>query len=139
MQLKEVDASSPTKASELLYLHQECFEVDKPCDFSKGFWWIAYDEGAPVAFGGLTQSSQYSDVGYLCRSGVLPSHQGRGLQKRLIKARERKARKLGWNWLRTDTHDNPASSNSLISCGFRLYQPYRPWAFKHSLYFRKKL
>ena len=50
-----------------------------------------------------------------------------------------KARRLGWNWLITDTYDNPASSNSLISCGFKLYDPNVPWGTKGALYWRKKL
>jgi hypothetical protein len=49
------------------------------------------------------------------------------------------AKKLGWNWLITDTHDNAPSSNNLIATGFRLYNPTCPWAFKDSLYWRKRL
>ena len=57
-----------------------------------------------------------SDRG-LCRSGVIKSFRGKGIQKKLIRSRERFSRTLGWKWLITDTTDNPPSSNSLISCG----------------------
>jgi hypothetical protein len=39
----------------------------------------------------------------------------------------------------TDTYLNPASSNSLISCGFRLFEPSNPWGARGTLYWRKKL
>jgi GNAT superfamily N-acetyltransferase len=78
-------------------------------------------------------------TGYLCRAGVLESHRGRGLQKRLIRVRERKARKLGWTHVVTDTYENPASANSLIKCGFRSYLPRNPWGAKGVAYWIKRL
>jgi L-amino acid N-acyltransferase YncA len=72
----------------------------------------------------------------MCRAGVIRNFQGHGLQKRLIQARIRKARALNWEWLLTDTTDNPASANSLIAMGFKLYEPKAPWANKNSLYWR---
>jgi GNAT superfamily N-acetyltransferase len=69
----------------------------------------------------------------------LPSHRGQGVQKRLIRARIRQARALGWNWLITDTYLNPASANSLIATGFKMYEPSQPWGAKQTLYWRLKL
>jgi L-amino acid N-acyltransferase YncA len=70
---------------------------------------------------------------------VLPAHRGQGIQKRLIRVRLRQARALGWNWVVTDTHDNPASSNSLIARGFKLFDPSKPWGADKTLYWRLKL
>lgn len=117
--------------------------------YSKGYWWLLYfddlphREPEPVGFAGMCQSFRYSNVGYLVRAGVLPRAQGLGLQKRLIRVRMSKARRLGWVYLVTDTWpDNYPSANSLISCGFRLYSPPKKerWAaHKGSLYWRKEL
>ena len=126
--------------AQLVSLHHECFPSDELADFSIGWWWIAYDEqNAPIGFAGLYPSIQWDKTGYLCRAGVVESARGKGIQKALIKTRIRYARKLGYQWLVTDTRRNPASSNSLIAHGFRLYEPLRPWGFKNSLYFRLKL
>jgi hypothetical protein len=39
----------------------------------------------------------------------------------------------------TDTHDNPASANSLIARGFKLFDPTKPWGATGTLYWRLKL
>jgi len=90
-------------------------------------------------FAGLVYSSRWSDCGYLVRCGVLPSHRGFGLQKKFIRVRIRQAKALGLNWLITSTYDNPASANSLISCGFKMFNPTNPWMAKHTSYWRLKL
>ena len=41
------------------------------------------------------------------------------------------------NYLITDTIKRPVSSNHLIDCGFRLFDPITPWANEGSLYWRK--
>ena len=64
---------------------------------------------------------------------------GHGLQLRLIKARLAQAKKLGWAWCITDTTDNPASANSLINAGFKLYTPANPWSFTRALYWKRKI
>ena len=137
--IKKVDCRRPEIVSLLIRLQKICLPSDTTYDVSGGYWWIAYDAGNAIGFAGLTRTNSWTDCGYLCRAGVLETHQGRGLQKRLIKARIAQAKKLKWNWLITDTHVNPASSNSLIKCGFKLFEPTAPWAFKTSLYWRKKL
>jgi len=123
----------------LLRLQRRALPQDEPISTKVGWWWLAMDGDDPVAFAGSYQSSRWLDAIYLCRAGVLASHRGQGLQKRLIKAREQHARSIGMNWLITDTTDNPASANSLIGCGFRLYEPAAPWAGPTSLYWRKRL
>jgi GNAT superfamily N-acetyltransferase len=138
--IQKVDGSDQKTIAILRYLQKECLPADVMLSASQGYWWIAYtDKNIPVGFAGLTRSNSWFDCGYLCRAGVIWEYQGKGIQKRLIRVREAQARKLKWNWLISDTYQNPASANSLISCGFKLFEPTSPWAFKTSLYWRKRL
>ena len=76
----------------------------------------------------------------MIRSGVLSKHRGQGLQKRLIKARIAMARRHGYQEIVTYVLDwNLASANSLIACGFRLYNPESKYAGSKAFYFRKNL
>jgi GNAT superfamily N-acetyltransferase len=135
--IRAVDGSAC--ADVLSRMQRRVLPYDKPAATTIGWWWLAFDGDEPVGFAGLYQSSRWCDAGYLCRAGVVPSHRGQGLQKRLIRARERKARAVGFRWLITDTNDNPSSGNSLISSGFRLYSPSKPWAADGALYWRKPI
>jgi GNAT superfamily N-acetyltransferase len=140
MKIKRVDIRHSQIQNELSVLQKKCLPYDTPYDTRFGYWWITYDSfNLPCAFAGLVSSVRWFDTGYLCRAGVLPSHRGQGVQKRLIRARVRQARALGWKWLITDTHKNPASSNSLIACGFKLFEPSKPWGDKETLYWRFNL
>jgi len=140
MKLKRVDIRHSRIQTELSVLQKKCLPFDTPYDTNYGYWWIVYDSSdMPCAFAGLVRSVRWLDTGYLCRAGVLPSHRGRGAQKRLIRARIRQARALGWNWLITDTYHNPVSSNNLITTGFTLFEPSKPWGADGTLYWRLKL
>jgi GNAT superfamily N-acetyltransferase len=140
MKIKRVDIRSPQIQTELSVLQKKCLPYDTPYNTKTGYWWIVYDSfNVPCAFAGLVCSSRFTNVGYLCRAGVLPSHRGQGIQKRLIRARIRQARALGWDWLITDTYQNPASANSLIATGFKIYEPSQPWGAGETLYWRLKL
>ena len=81
------------------------------------------------AYASVRPSMQYAHVVYFDRAGVAPLARGRGLQRRLIRAR------LGWARSEGATHavtytapHNIKSSNNLIRCGFRMYSPRKPWA-----------
>jgi len=138
--VKKVDIRIPSVQTTLLFLQKKILTEDIPYQPDRGHWWIAYAEGGkPVGFAGLVRSTRWTDTGYLCRAGVMNGFTGHGLQKRLISVRIRKAKELGWNWLITDTTNNPASSNSLISCGFKIYEPSAPWSFKNAIYWKYKV
>jgi GNAT superfamily N-acetyltransferase len=140
MKIKRVDIRCPVIQETLAVLQQKCLPGDTPSDTTTGWWWIVYDAlNLPCAFAGLIPSVRWGDTGYLCRAGVLSSHRGQGVQKRLIRARIRQARALKWEWLITDTYQNPASANSLIATGFKMYEPSQPWGAKETLYWRLKL
>lgn len=138
--IKKVDLRVPANQTTLSFLQKKILPADTPYKTDRGHWWIAYaEDGKPVGFAGMVRSTNWTDTGYFCRAGVLSGYTGHGLQKRLIKVRLVQAKKMGWNWCITDTTDNPASSNSLISCGFRVYTPANPWSFKNAIYWKYKV
>jgi GNAT superfamily N-acetyltransferase len=100
-------------------------------------WWVVKDaNGNVVAFGGgwlRVSENMY----YLARSAVADAHQGHGLQKRLIRVRVRAARAMGARGAFTYTVFNPASANSLIACGFKMYRPAWRYGGKTAQYWRR--
>jgi hypothetical protein len=67
----------------------------------------------------------------------MQEHCGNGLQLRLTRAVEKRARHNGWNSVISDTTENIASANNFIRAGYRLYRPRMPWAWPNTLYWRK--
>lgn len=139
IRIVRVDATREHVRLQLEALEGECFEQAPRNLFSRGIWWIAYDGTTPVGYCGIRQSSQWDNVGYMNRAGVTEHARGMGLQKRLIKVRVAYAKRQGWICVITDTTKNPASANSLIGCGFRMYEPQRPWSYRDACYWRKYL
>lgn len=101
-------------------------------------WYVAEVLGAdlgpgtwvPVAIAGarIVETGAY----FLSRACVDPAYRGQGIQKRLIRARVRRARKLGCPRVVTYTHPgNVASINSLIACGFRAAAQWHGDAWSH--------
>lgn len=138
---REVDAFQDENADTLKYLHEATFGSSAPQIEPEdgGHWWLVMKDREPVGFCGLTPSTAGEGVGYLKRAGVLAKHRGQGLQMRMIRVREARARRNGWALLLTDTTDNVTSANSLIKAGYRLYAPASPWGFSNTLYWRKSL
>lgn len=137
--LRKVQATREKYAALLLWLQLEALPGDQPASTEQGHWWIAFADGSPVAFAGLYVSAQDPQGGYLCRAGVLPHARGHGLQLRLLRARERYARKLGMQTLYSDTYDNPHSTNNLIAAGYRAFSPRIRYGFAGATYWRKTL
>jgi len=128
--------NGPAHSDDIYRLQALCLPLDTPAVVEEGEWWLAYDGDDAVAFACLCKSKSKANHGYLARAGVAPSHRGHGLQKRLIRVRLARAKALGWDGVVTDTTHNPASSNSLIGCGFRCYEPAHPWSFDAAIYWR---
>ena len=125
---------------ELIELQRACLPLDKPYDTTRGWWWLGTVDGVAVAFAGLTPTWADPRIGYLCRAGVVRDMRGHGIQKRLIRLRLLRARRLGMYSAVTDTTAaNLPSANSLISCGFRLYDPATRWAADGALYWRRAI
>jgi GNAT superfamily N-acetyltransferase len=121
-------------------LQIECLGKELVMDPEHGAWWIAWDGDHPVGYCALVPSVRYPHSGYMARAGVTASHRGNGIQKKLIRARVNFAPKLGFVMLYSDTvYGNIPSANNLISEGFRLYKPDKPYSVGHSLYFFKKV
>ena len=137
--IKRVDPKNMRVAQDIRRLQKMCLPGDRPYDMRKGTWWLAYQDKTAIAFAAMAHSAQWVSTGYLCRAGVMRLFRGKGLQKRLISVRERYARCVGYTHLITDTRDNPASSNSLIARGFKIYQPTKPWGWSNAIYWIKKL
>lgn len=139
IRIRKVDGKSEVNAALLLWLQLQILPYDTPADTSQGHWWVAFRGDQPAAFCGMYTSQRDPAIGYLCRAGVLPEFRGMRLQRRLIAVRERAAKKLGFTSLNTDTTPgNPASSNNLIACGFRMFSPSLEWA-EGSCYWQKPL
>ena len=87
-------------------------------------WWVVFDEdGAPVAYAGA-MLWEPDDAVYLHRAGVLPRARGLGLQRRMIRVRERWGRANNARAAYTYTAaTNTVSANNLIRCGYRLWTP----------------
>jgi GNAT superfamily N-acetyltransferase len=138
--ITRVDGTDEETAELIKEMHTTCFRGSAPqAEPESDYWWIAYHGTEPAAFAALAEAYATPNLGYLKRSGVLPQHRGRGLQLRLIRVRERAARKMGCDGMISDTTDNPASSNTLIRAGYRIFKPQRPWAFEDSIYWEKDL
>jgi GNAT superfamily N-acetyltransferase len=126
----------------VLPLDEICFPADHRVAVPGSLWWVAWDGTEPVAYAGLRLCSMPENrgLGFLCRAGVVPSHRGRGLQKRLIRIRERAARELGLKELVTYCIcSNSPSLNSLVGCGFRFYSPATKYGGPGAVYLRKEL
>lgn len=138
--IRTVDADDDETAEILCDLHRLTF-LDGAAmpQFGLGAWWLAYHDDDAVAFAGVVPSTHARNSGYFCRVGVLQRHRGQGLQLRLMRAVEARGRRLGWNSIVSDTTNNPASANNFIEAGYRLYEPEAPWAWSHTLYWRKRL
>jgi GNAT superfamily N-acetyltransferase len=136
--IRTVDGQDEDIFDALDELHRLTFFDSAPVpDFEFGHWWMAYRQQMPVAFAGLIASTHAENAGYLCRVGVMRDHWGRALQLRLMRAIEARARDNGWSWIVSDTTDNVPSANNFIRAGYRLYRPQSPWAWPHTLYWRK--
>jgi GNAT superfamily N-acetyltransferase len=136
--VRAVDGHDEDVADILAEIHRlTFFDAAAVPDFDLGHWWLAYRGDIPVGFAGLIPSTRVLNAGYFSRVGVLRSHCGRNLQLRFIRAAETQVRRNGWNAVVSDTTDNVASANNFIRAGFQLFKPKEPWAWPHTLYWRK--
>ena len=104
------------------------------------YWWFMFIDSRVVGYCAMRFIYRSGrKVAYFTRVGILKSHRGRGLQKRLIRARLNYAKRN--NAARVVTYtlcDNCASSNNLIKCGFKTYNPIEQWAGRDVIYWRIK-
>ena len=97
-------------------------------------YWHAWNKGVII---GYCATKVFDDFIFMARSGVLEGFRGNGLQKRMIKARERFHG--DGMYITYSLPANPASTNSLISCGYKVYWPEEPYAGENMIYFMREI
>ncbi len=133
-----VEAKTKSARETVLALHTIIFGESAPqIDPSIGFWWIVTLAGEAVGFAGIRTAQSTSDAAYLERSGVTVGHRGHGLQRRLIRVREARARREGWQRIVTDTYYNVPSANNLIRSGYVMFNPPIWWNREGACYWTK--
>lgn len=128
-----------THIDELRDLHILCLPSDEHEDYLKGDWWLAFEAGSPVAFAGSREVPSVPEWVYLSRVGVLPSHRGQGLQRRLMGCVEKDARKRHVTAVMSSTYLNPPSANNFVKRGYLMYSPDTPWGAVGTCYWLKSL
>lgn len=112
---------------EIAACDRQCFTADEayPVELiPSAECWVALDGDEVV---GYAVAHVIQGAGYLDRYGVLPSHAGQGVGKRLVRAWLRWARREGCPHAWTYTVESNAQSiNALIGCGLRAWRP--EWA-----------
>lgn len=125
-------------------LHQEIFPTDEWCGIKNTVAWVVWNGKEPIGFCMLEIHERNSEkfVDYT-RAGILPMYEGHGLHVRMIRTRERWARKAGFKGAITyTTVDNYGSFLNLQKCGYKLYAPAKKYADTKRvkmLYWRKEL
>jgi acetyltransferase (GNAT) family protein len=138
--IRAVDGHDEDGSDILAEMHRlTFFNAASIPDFEQGHWWLAYHGDVPVGFAGLVLATRFHNAGYFSRVGVLRSHCGNNLQLRFMRAVESQVRRNGWSAVVSDTTDNILSANNFIRGGYKLYRPKEPWAWPHTLYWRKFL
>jgi GNAT superfamily N-acetyltransferase len=108
--------------------------------FDTGYWWLARGaESVIVGFAGMVPMVPFPRVGYLKRAYVSPEHRGHGLQLKFMRAREEKARALGWTKLVSECSSNPHSEANFGRTGYQRCDPEQLWGAPGSVFFEKVL
>lgn len=137
--IRQVDGTDKSVEASIREMHRICFgKQAKHVSTAIGSWWLVHRGDEAIGFAGLYPSSQYYDAGYMVRAGVLPAHRGHGLQRRLLRVREAKAKRKGWTCVVTDCTDTVYSANNLIAAGYKIFDPACRWAFEKSIYLWKE-
>lgn len=131
--MKFLPASGIDAERWIRWMDGEVFPDDRPVTFVGSHWFIGWDGKKPVCYAAwrphhvtadLNPLHLYEAQGFQYRAGVLPSHRGKGLQRDLIRLREKHMAKAGIKVAVTYTDPQSAASmRSLIACGYRPYVP----------------
>lgn len=98
--------------------------------------WLAKDGPKVVGCGVL---AVYPFFGVLNGGIVIPEYRGKGIQKRLIRARVRECTKRGLSTVTFTDPDNPKSMRSLLACGFKPYNPECRWSGEDKVYWMRPM
>jgi len=117
-----------------------CFPFDKEYMFSweKNVSWVSIDKSELVGY--LSVHPLRRGVWFFSRVGVMPSHRGQGLQRKLMATMERHGRAAGWRSIVTYTAGhNGYSTHNILSAGYRTYEPRKSYVGWECVHMRKKL
>jgi GNAT superfamily N-acetyltransferase len=134
--VKEVDGAEEDET--INALHKLCLPHDELPSVHDGWWWLAYANDVAVGYACMRDAKSEENAAFLAIAGVVPEHRGKGLQRRLIRVRVQKARRLMKRAVISYTMDNAPSGNNLIACGFRLYDPDKRWEGGDVTYWRRQ-
>ena len=128
----------------ILQIEKECFSESNYSRVVEAWyrwtWWVAKDDNTGKMIGFCAATIVDSNVCFLSLSGVTGPARGKGLQMKMIRVRERWARKQRCKKSITYTSlSNPASSNNLIKCGYKIYHPDSYWGLVDGIYWTKDL
>jgi len=136
---------SLVKSLDVIVMHDA---ADKWPSKKDTFWLVRDSAGEPVGYCSV-RPAMYSpkEHAFLSRVGILPTHRGLGLQRRMIRVRLAWARRRGFTHAVTYAHvTNTASLRNLIREGFLPFLPGmrgdpepEAWAGWDSLYLEKVL
>lgn len=88
-------------------------------------YWALWHEGEMVGYCSVRPSQTEKNAAFLSRAGLLPSARGRGLQRRMVRVRERWAKDNGFERTITYVHTtNIPSLRNIMACGYLPYEPY---------------
>jgi GNAT superfamily N-acetyltransferase len=139
--IREVNGTATAEV--LRYLNSKApdrFPPLEPRHLEQGHWWLVRTwERSIVGFAGMVPMIPFQHTGYLKRAYILPEHRGKGLQIKLMRLREAKARDLGWTTLVGECSQNPPSEANFIKAGFEVCDPEQKWGAAGSIYFVKRL
>lgn len=138
----KVRRAKEDEIDEILELDRELFSPGyfPPAQGGDVQWWLAEEDGHTVGYAAAKPCKGDPLCIYLSRVGVIRAARGRGLQRRLIRVRERWGRANGAILSVSDTlYDNVASTRSLIACGYLPFLPREPWAGRGSTYWQRSL
>ncbi len=117
-----------------------CFPFDKPYMFAweKNVSWVAHEKGELVGY--ISAHPLRNGVWFFSRVGVMPSHRGQGLQRKLMSVLEKHARREGWREIVTYTiGGNGFSTRNILASGYRTYEPRKSYVGWEVVHMRKRL
>lgn len=138
-ELVKIRRARPDELEEIQELHKLITPRTPIVEDEEAFWWVAETGELLIGYAAMCSFDGEDAEGYLAISGVLTKYRGRGIQTRLIRARLKYARKLGWKTVATDTVAyNPRSINAIIRCGFKAFRPKVKWRIGECNYWIRK-
>ncbi len=135
-----ISRAGPDDIEAIEQMDRVCFPFDKQYMFAweKNATWIAEEGVECVAY--LSAHPLRNGVWFFSRVGVMPSHRGQGLQRKLMTAMERHGRKWGWREIVTYcVGRNGHSIANILEAGYQTYAPRRSYVGFEVVHLRKYL